>query len=89
MRECLSAATILSLSGVASDGEIIGNLGKIYERDPHGKGGARAPTLDKLNEIAPTCFIAGAHGPRDSTTRNYRDVGPGPRLRGVDGAAKV
>lgn len=40
-------------------------------------------TLDKLNEIVPTCFIAGAHGPTDSTTRNYRDVGPG--RAGVDG----
>lgn len=44
-------------------------------------------TLDKLNEIAPTCFIAEAHGPTDTTTHNYRDVGPG--LGGVDNAAKI
>jgi len=37
-------------------------------------------TLDKLNEIVPTCFITETP---DSTTRNYRDVGPGPR--GVEG----
>lgn len=89
MRKCSGAATILSLSGVASDEEIIGNLGEIYERSPRA-GRSVASTLDKLNEIAPTCFITGAHGPKDSTTRNYRDVGPGPQLtRGVDGAANV
>lgn len=82
MRECLSAATILSLLAVASVGDY-----RESRRDLRGISTGReerAPTLDKLNEIAPTCFIAAAHGPKDSTTRNYRDVGPGPRLRGVD-----
>lgn len=57
MRVCLSAAILPPWHLT----EIIGNLGEIYTGDPsRGKGGGA--TLDKLNEIAPTCFITGARG---------------------------
>jgi len=81
---CPFLSCLFSLAGYSGrpGGIIVENLGEIYEI-PHGGKKECSSSLDKLNEIVPTCFIAGAHGPADSTTRNYRDVGPG--RAGVDG----